>query len=311
MRLPRAALVPNSSLTAHRRQADKHAGGLLMSRRLVRILSALALVVLGSGAAHAQDVTVCFSGTVTRTDGMSFDGIVPGAEVRGQYTFNAQTPDTNPMDVVGDYWHNAAPYGVKVRIANFMFKSDPAAPQFLMEMVNDYYGLDNYVFHSYTNVASNGVHPQVISMQLDDPTMANLSSAALITTAPVASAWTGSIPQLSIAGFGFGYVITANISSFDIAFDCGVTEPSSAIPGPPGPMGPAGPQGPMGPPGPIGPKGDKGDPGEGLMSGSLLFLPGGAQAPAGYTYIGPFDLMPSSDSRSRGVVMRVDVYRRN
>ena len=90
--------------------------------------------------------------------------------------------------------------------------------------------------------------------------------------------------------------------------------------GPTGPSGPAGPTGPQGAPGPTGPQGVQGvpgpvgltgDKGEGLAAGALMFLAAGAPAPAGYTYVGSFDLTPSDDSRSRGVALRVDMYRRN
>lgn len=106
--------------------------------------------------------------------------------------------------------------------------------------------------------------------------------------------------------------------------------PSSTViagpPGPPGPAGPAGPSGPAGatgpegpagpqgaagPAGPQGPAGPTGPQGEGLMPGSLLLLPAGSAAPAGYTFVGRFDLQPSSDNRGRGTQMPVDLYRRN
>ena len=33
--------------------------------------------------------------------------------------------------------------------------------------------------------------------------------------------------------------------------------------------------------------------------------------PAGYVYVGTFDLTPSDDARGRGVLMRIDLYRKN
>lgn len=47
------------------------------------------------------------------------------------------------------------------------------------------------------------------------------------------------------------------------------------------------------------------------MPGSLLFLPSGSAAPAGYTFVGTFDLAPSGAPRGRPIMMAVDVYRRN
>jgi Collagen triple helix repeat (20 copies) len=71
----------------------------------------------------------------------------------------------------------------------------------------------------------------------------------------------------------------------------GPVGPTGAI-GPAGPAGTAGavgaigPVGAVGPAGPIGPTGPAGPAGAGLISGSLLFLPQGTPAPAGYTVVG-------------------------
>lgn len=81
--------------------------------------------------------------------------------------------------------------------------------------------------------------------------------------------------------------------------------------GPQGPDGPAGPAGPQGPQGPVGATGAQGAQGEGLFSGSMLMLAAGSSAPSGYTLVGTYDLTPSGDSRSRGIALRVDVYRKN
>jgi hypothetical protein len=78
-----------------------------------------------------------------------------------------------------------------------------------------------------------------------------------------------------------------------------------------GPKGDAGPQGPVGPVGPMGAQGPAGPKGEGLFSGSLLFVEANSPVPAGYTYIGTFDLTPSADSRGRAAMIRVDMYRKN
>jgi hypothetical protein len=71
---------------------------------------------------------------------------------------------------------------------------------------------------------------------------------------------------------------------------------------------PAGPVGPEGPTGPQGPLGATGPQGEGLVPGSLLMLPAGSPAPAGYTREGTFDLAPSGEPRGRQKLWRVDVY---
>jgi Collagen triple helix repeat (20 copies) len=78
--------------------------------------------------------------------------------------------------------------------------------------------------------------------------------------------------------------------------------------GPAGPAGAAGPAGPQGVPGPQGPEGPQGPRGEGLFSGALLMLPSGSPVPAGYAFVGTFELNPISGPRSSTLV--VDVYRK-
>ena len=68
------------------------------------------------------------------------------------------------------------------------------------------------------------------------------------------------------------------------------------------------PSGPPGPPGPQGPSGPTGPQGEGLIPGSLLMLPAGSPAPAGYTFMDTIDLAPSDGPRGRSKLWRVDVY---
>lgn len=77
--------------------------------------------------------------------------------------------------------------------------------------------------------------------------------------------------------------------------------------GPVGPIGPIGPIGPTGLTGPVGPVGAKG---EGLMTGSLLFLPADFEPPVGYEFVGRFDLLPYDGPRGRTLGLAVDVYRR-
>ena len=65
----------------------------------------------------------------------------------------------------------------------------------------------------------------------------------------------------------------------------------------------------MGPAGPAGAQGLQGPQGEGLVSGSLLLLPEGVAAPAGYQLIGTqqMNLRPAGGAE---VCLRVNVYQR-
>jgi hypothetical protein len=95
--------------------------------------------------------------------------------------------------------------------------------------------------------------------------------------------------------------------------------PQSACPGPKGDQGAKGDIGATGAQGVKGDKGDKGEKGdtvvgpqgEGLMPGSMLFLAAGTPAPAGYAFVGRFDMQPSVSNRGRGIQIQVDVYRKN
>jgi hypothetical protein len=90
-----------------------------------------------------------------------------------------------------------------------------------------------------------------------------------------------------------------------------------------GSKGDTGASGEKGDSGPQGVKGDKGDrgetgatgatgpKGEGLLPGSLLMLAAGSPAPAGYTFVGRFDMQPADTDRGRGSQLQVDMYRKN
>ena len=67
--------------------------------------------------------------------------------------------------------------------------SPTPAPPFLVELVNDQSGQDNYLLRSYYNLPTDGWQVEHISWQLDDPTQQQLSSTALTGVPPVPSQW--------------------------------------------------------------------------------------------------------------------------
>ena len=74
-------------------------------------LAAAALVTLG-GAAHAQDVTVSFKGTITQVDNSPFSvSILVGQPFTGYYTYNLATPSTSYPGIpeVAYYHHLGEP----------------------------------------------------------------------------------------------------------------------------------------------------------------------------------------------------------
>lgn len=126
---------------------------------------------------------------------LAFQGQVgPGDLLTLRYTYDTDAPDDSPISTVGDYWFRGPPFGVHVEVGSFAFSSDPGSTEFLVEMVNDH-GIpasDNYLLRSYQNVVSRGslsVPVDHISWQLDDATLAALSSAALTDVPPVLGMW--------------------------------------------------------------------------------------------------------------------------
>jgi hypothetical protein len=249
--------------------------------RSIRLLAII--IVLGCAtSAAAQDVTVSFHGTLTENTSpdIPLPGIATGVPFSGTFTYSLSTPDTNPMAQVGDYEHTSGPYGVSITIGSHTFRTDPQNPRFLVELVDNYQNLDNFVFHSYNNVPVAGITVEVMSFQLDDPTQTAISGVSLPSTVVDLSRWQ--------QWFGLGIMLSDDNNFSQSYFISGRVDYMQLgggpilIPGPPGPPGPAGVQGPEGPagtpgldgaPGPQGPDGEIGPPGP---AG-----PSGAQGPAG------------------------------
>jgi hypothetical protein len=301
------------------------------------------VLIATSAPALAQDVTFRFSGTVTETYNSPFADIPVGTPFTGIYTFNLGTPDDNSFPNVGDYWHRSAPYGVWISVGSRTFRTDPSAVEFLVEIVNDHSGRDNYLFRSYRNLPTDGIPVEHISWQLDDPTQSALSSAELPATPPVLSQWE-QIFGLDIEGPNFEYLIRGHITSIEVCTDATCSGPCPpGPPGPPGPQGepgpmglqgepgptgpqgetgPVGPQGPqgaqgiqgiagpIGPMGPAGPAGPKGDPGE-LPSDALVFVLATDPAPVGFTLVGSFDQKLNSVPGEGTRVITIRVFRKD
>ena len=168
-------------------------------RLLAVSLVALMVSVFGSitpqqaVAASDSTITIAITATVQTVDdyaNLLNGAIQPGDTVTGTYTYNAAASDTNSLPTVGDYWHTTTPYGVSLNVSGRVFETDPQNVSFLMELVNDHNGRDNYLFRSYNNRRlSNGLYVTHIAWQLDDPTQTALKSTALPKTAPRLSSW--------------------------------------------------------------------------------------------------------------------------
>lgn len=193
--------------------------------RALSILS-LATVLLMANSAQARpgDVTVRLVAKVTRV-GRPIAGLTVkvGDRITGSYKYNTRTPDTqrsNPK--VGDYMHRQAAYGISLRVNGVDIKTDPAAVQFLIELVNDSApdvsgtSHDHYLLRSYKNTSSLArLKVSHISWQLDDPTHSNLSTKKL----------TGLHPKLSNWKSPFGLTVTGcDVASVDETGECRESE---------------------------------------------------------------------------------------
>jgi len=144
-------------------------------------------------AASDSPITIAITATVQTVDdyaNLLNGAIQPGDTVTGTYTYNAAASDTNSLPMVGDYWHTTTPYGVSLNVGGRIFETDPQNVSFLVELVNNHNGRDNYLFRSYNNRRLyNGLYVTYIAWQLDDPTQTALKSTTLAKTAPKLSSW--------------------------------------------------------------------------------------------------------------------------
>ena len=128
--------------------------------------------------------------------------LAAGDIITGSYTYNSDTPDTNPLSTVGDYWHYSAPYGIVLSAGGFVFQTDPDNVTFHVGIANnDYVGglYDCYALRSFSNLLlSNDAPVDIIMFYLEDPSANALSSDALPTIAPVLEDW--DIHYLTISG---------------------------------------------------------------------------------------------------------------
>ena len=81
------------------------------------------------------------------------------------------------------------------------------------------------------------------------------------------------------------------------------------MPGPAGAIGPQGPAGPAGANGLNGTQGPVGPPGPGLISGTIIVLPGDVAQPAGFALLGTSSLF-YLDALKHGKAMIVNLYQK-
>ena len=148
-----------------------------------------------------------------------------GDAIRGYYTYDSSTADSQPLDTVGQYLHNRAPFGVSIEIGPLIFQSDPINVMFGMGILNNHNGEDSYSWSSYNNLdLQSGLTVEHISWVLYDWSCRALSSDALPTNAPILENWELNDLLITLGEKGGAGYIQATVTSVEI-----VPEPSSAV----------------------------------------------------------------------------------
>jgi hypothetical protein len=129
------------------------------------------------------------------------------------------------------------PCGVTGTIGSHVFRTDHDRVQFLLEFVNNYVNLDNFVFHSYSNLPTEGTTIELINLQFDDSSQTALTDTSLVT-APDVTRWQQPY-GFDVTGYdenGSGFHAPGIVEQMPLG------TAAYPIPGPPGPPGPEGPR---------------------------------------------------------------------
>jgi hypothetical protein len=198
----------------------------LIKTKLLKKLGLSLAIALVAGlvwnpvSANCAQVRIVIRATVSLVDdpdNLLNNTVAPGDIITGIYIYDSFAVDSNPLPEVGDYRYTTAPNGIRLSVNGLNFGTDPADVDFLLEVVNNYQNLDNYVLHSYNNLfavsATGEFVTNTISWQLDDPTQMALSTTELPRKPPVLSNWQ-SIFGLTIDSSGDNhFLIRANVTS--------------------------------------------------------------------------------------------------
>ena len=172
------------------------------------ILAALFVVLsLWSGSLRAEIIEIDLTAEILYIDETYdwFNGQLKVGDIMiGSYAYDSLTPDTDPLgfDTVGQYLHYTAPFGFSLSAGGIVFQTDPQNVDFLITILNNHNGRDEYSWLSYNNLAlNNDVYTLYydIGWALVDYSYAALSSDALSIMPPVLEDW--EYNRLTIDGF--------------------------------------------------------------------------------------------------------------
>ena len=165
-----------------------------MSKQAKIITMFFVVLALGAGNVWAEIIEINITAEIAQLRdpyGLLKGQLIVGDIITGSYIYDSDTPDTNPSNTVGDYWHYSSPYGISLSVGGFVFQTNPDNNiHFLVEILDDHTGQDTYLLRSYNNPPlSNGVHVEHVSWHLDDYSCNAVSSTGLPITPPVLEDW--------------------------------------------------------------------------------------------------------------------------
>lgn len=165
--------------------------------KICRAIAALTVMFISS-VAYSSPVTIEYSAIIefaidpeNALNGQAEPGIV----ISGKYKYDTDSPDLDPSSEVGRYRFMApSPFELFEMVAEvngLRFETNPSAfGSYVMSLTNHDPRGDSYSVASFNNLPlPTGMSVDRISLRLDDPTGAALSSTEVSGSAPVVEDW--------------------------------------------------------------------------------------------------------------------------
>jgi hypothetical protein len=165
-----------------------------MEKKLAKIVLAILICAFLPAVSDGQLITIGIEATVNNLNdyyNLLGSNVHIGSTITGTYTYDTDTPDTNPSSGTGEYFHYTSPCGITLTLDDLVFSTDFSNVTFLVEIANVSSGFsDSCWIVSPNNISLyNGVKVDEIGWHLEDDTGTAVTSTALPTIAPVLSDW--------------------------------------------------------------------------------------------------------------------------